>query len=151
MTLRHASFFTGVGGVDLGFHRAGMVTVSQCEIEPYASAVLAERYPGVPNLGDITKVVPNDIPGAEVWSGGFPCQDLSQAGKRAGFAAGTRSSLAFTFLDLVAERRPRWLVMENVTGLFSSNNGADFARLLSEVVACGFNSVAWRVFDARHF
>ena len=151
MTLRHASFFTGVGGVDLGFHRAGMVTVSQCEIEPYASAVLAERYPGVPNLGDITKVVPNDIPEAEVWSGGFPCQDLSQAGKRAGFAAGSRSSLAFTFLNAVADRRPRWLVMENVTGLFSSNNGADFARLLTEVVACGFNSVAWRVFDARHF
>ncbi|NBV61837.1 MAG: DNA cytosine methyltransferase, partial [Rhodobacteraceae bacterium] len=62
-----------------------------------------------------------------------------------------RSSLAFTFINLMAERRPRWLVMENVTGLFSSNNGADFARLLSEVVACGFNSVAWRVFDARHF
>ena len=151
MTLRHASFFTGVGGVDLGYERAGMVTVSQCEFDPYASAVLAERYPGVPNLGDITKVVPNDIPEAEVWSGGFPCQDLSNAGKRAGFAAGTRSSLAFTFIDLLASRKPRWVMLENVAGLFSSNGGADFARLLSEMANCGYRSISWRVFDARHF
>src|SRR6188768_2021382 len=115
MELTHASFFSGVGGLDLGLERAGWRTVSFSEIDPYASAVLAERWPGVPNLGDITAIadrVPSDVQRsrrpagrwvggspedgkrygggdswqhATLWSGGFPCQDLSVAGKRAGF------------------------------------------------------------------
>lgn len=147
--MRHASFFSGVGGLDLGFEKAGIETVSVSEIDPYANAVLAERFPGAPNLGSITEVNADDIPEADIWSGGFPCQDLSVAGKRAGFA-GKRSSLAFTFLDLVEKRRPRWLVLENVPGLFSSNKGADFARLLYEMEQLGY-SVAWRTLDARFF
>ena len=147
--MRHASFFSGVGGLDLGFERAGIETVSVSEIDPYANAVLAERFPDAPNLGSITEVDANDIPEADLWSGGFPCQDLSVAGKRAGFA-GKRSSLAFTFLDLVEQRRPRWLVLENVPGLFSSNNGADFGRLLNEMEQLGYG-VSWRTLDARYF
>src|SRR6188768_2675628 len=99
MELTHASFFSGVGGLDLGLERAGWRTVSFSEIDPYASAVLAERWPGVPNLGDITALVPDGELGngrqrgsdaesqrggpsfawqyATLWSGGFPCQDLS--------------------------------------------------------------------------
>jgi DNA-cytosine methyltransferase len=147
--LKHASFFSGVGGLDLGFHRAGIETVSVSEIDPYANAVLAERFPSAPNLGSITEVNANDIPEADIWSGGFPCQDLSVAGKRAGFA-GKRSSLAFTFLDLVEQRRPRWLVLENVPGLFSSNGGADFGRLLYEMEQLRYG-VSWRTLDARYF
>ncbi len=147
--MRHASFFSGVGGLDLGFERAGIETVSVSEIDPYACAVLAERFPDAPNLGSITEVDANDIPEADIWSGGFPCQDLSVAGKRAGFA-GKRSSLAFTFLDLVEQRRPRWLVLENVPGLFSSNKGADFGRLLYEMEQLGYG-VSWRTLDARYF
>jgi DNA-cytosine methyltransferase len=147
--VRHASFFSGVGGLDLGFERAGIETVSVSEIDPYANAVLAERFPDAPNLGSITEVDANDIPEADIWSGGFPCQDLSVAGKRAGFA-GKRSSLAFTFLDLVEQRRPRWLVLENVPGLFSSNNGADFGRLLNEMEQLRYG-VSWRTLDARYF
>ena len=147
--MRHASFFSGVGGLDLGFKRAGIKTVSVCEIDPYASSVLAERFPEAPNLGSITEINADEIPEADIWSGGFPCQDLSVAGKRAGFA-GKRSSLAFTFLNLVERRRPRWLVLENVPGLFSSNNGADFGRLLHEMEQLGY-SVAWRTLDARYF
>jgi DNA-cytosine methyltransferase len=147
--MKHASFFSGAGGLDIGFERAGISTVSVSEVDPYACAVLAERFPDAPNLGDITEVQADDIPEAQVWSGGFPCQDLSVAGKRAGFA-GKRSSLAFTFLDLVEQRRPRWLVLENVPGLFSSNQGRDFGRLLNEMDALGYG-VAWRTLDARHF
>lgn len=147
--MRHASFFSGVGGLDLGFERAGIHTVSVSEIDPYACAVLAERFPDAPNLGSITEVEANAVPEADIWSGGFPCQDLSVAGKRAGFA-GKRSSLAFTFLDLVEQRRPRWIVLENVPGLFSSNNGADFGRLLNEMEQLGYG-VAWRTLDARYF
>jgi site-specific DNA-cytosine methylase len=147
--MRHASFFSGVGGLDLGFEHAGIKTVSVCEIDPYASAVLAERFPSAPNLGSITEVNAHDIPEADIWSGGFPCQDLSVAGKRAGFA-GKRSSLAFTYLDLVEQRRPRWIVLENVPGLLSSNEGRDFARLLGEMEGLGYG-VAWRTLDARYF
>ncbi len=147
--MRHASFFSGVGGLDLGFERAGIETVSVSEIDPYACAVLAERFPDAPNLGSITEVDANDIPEADIWSGGFPCQDLSVAGKRAGFA-GKRSSLAFTFLDLVEQRRPRWVVLENVPGLFSSNSGADFGRLLYEMEQLRYG-VSWRTLDARYF
>jgi len=147
--VRHASFFSGVGGLDLGFERAGIETVSVSEIDPYANTVLAERFPDAPNLGSITEINANDIPEADIWSGGFPCQDLSVAGKRAGFE-GKRSSLAFTYLDLVERRRPRWLVLENVPGLFSSNQGRDFLRLLGEMDDIGY-SVAWRTLDARYF
>ena len=147
--MRHASFFSGVGGLDLGFERAGIETVSVSEIDPYASMVLSERFPGAPNLGDITEIDANDIPEADIWSGGFPCQDLSRAGRRAGFS-GRRSSLAFAFLDLVEQRRPRWLVLENVPGLFTSNDGADFGRLLSEMEQLGYG-VAWRTLDAQYF
>jgi DNA-cytosine methyltransferase len=147
--MKHASFFSGAGGLDIGFERAGIKTVSTCEIDPYASVVLAERFPDAPNLGSITEINANDIPEADIWSGGFPCQDLSVAGKRAGFS-GQRSSLAFTFLDLVEQRRPRWLVLENVPGLFSSNNGADFGRLLYEMEQLRYG-VSWRTLDARYF
>ena len=147
--MRHASFFSGAGGLDIGFERAGIKTVSTCEIDPYASAVLAERFPDAPNLGSITEINANDIPEADIWTGGFPCQDLSVAGKRAGFT-GKRSSLAFTFLDLVEQRRPRWLVLENVPGLFSSNQGRDFHRLLREMDELGYG-VSWRTLDARYF
>ena len=148
--LRHASFFSGVGGLDLGFKNAGIRTVSLCEIDPYASAVLAERFPGVPNFGDITKINDEEVPDAEVYSGGFPCLDLSAAGARRGFADGTRSSLAFRFLDVVERRRPRWFVLENVPGLLSSNDGRDFERLIREVVALGYG-LSWRTLDARWF
>jgi site-specific DNA-cytosine methylase len=150
MTLRHASFFSGVGGLDLGFHRAGIATVSLSEIDPYASAVLAERFPSVPNLGDITKIKDEEIPYAEIYSGGFPCQDLSVAGRRKGFQDGTRSSLAFTYLDLVERTKPRWVLLENVPGLFSSNGGRDFGRLIREMVDLGYG-LAWRTLDARFF
>jgi DNA-cytosine methyltransferase len=147
--MKHASFFSGVGGLDLGFERAGIQTVSVSEIDPYANAVLAERFPSAINLGSISEVNAHEIPQADIWSGGFPCQDLSVAGKRAGFA-GRRSSLAFTFIDLMAERKPQWVVLENVPGLFTSNKGADFGRLLYEMERIGYG-VSWRILNAQHF
>ena len=147
--MRHASFFSGVGGLDLGFERAGIHTVSVSEIDPYACAVLAERFPDAPNLGSITEVEANDIPEADIWSGGFPCQDLSVAGKRAGFK-GERSSLFFEFARIADELRPRWIVLENVVGLLSSAGGRDFGILLSTLAEIGYGC-AWRVVDARYF
>jgi DNA-cytosine methyltransferase len=167
----HASFFSGVGGLDLGLERAGWRTVSFSEIDPYASAVLAERWPGVPNLGDVVRMAagqpgrPPDGHGesaghrsgprdprwqdATLWSGGFPCQDLSVAGKRRGLA-GSRSGLAFSFLELVGRHRPRFVLLENVPGLLSSHAGRDFGTLLAALVELGYG-VGYRVLDARYF
>ncbi|HEY3544592.1 MAG TPA: DNA (cytosine-5-)-methyltransferase [Propionicimonas sp.] len=152
MTLTHASFFSGVGGVDMGLESAGWQTVSVCEIEPFASAVLARHWPGVANLGDISSIT--DIPAATLWTGGFPCQDLSNAGKRRGFTHDngdrTRSGLAFAFLDLVERYRPPAFILENVPGLLSSSGGLDLYTLFGEVVELGYG-VAYRTLDARHF
>lgn len=167
--LTHASFFSGVGGLDLGLERAGWRTVSFSEIDPYASAVLAQWWPGVPNLGDIAALADAacgaedgsrrwskrhgagdpDWQRATLWSGGFPCQDLSVAGKRRGLA-GERSGLAFAFLDLVERYRPPAILLENVPGLLSSNRGRDMAALLGRLVELGYG-VAYRVLDAQHF
>ena len=175
--LTHASFFSGVGGLDLGLERAGWRTVSFSEIDPYASAVLAQRWPGVPNLGDIVELRSDDLAGssaarharttaegwigpdgrcrlgtsgtATLWSGGFPCQDLSVAGKRRGLA-GSRSGLAFAFLELVGRHRPRFVLLENVPGLLSSHGGKDFGTLLAAMVELGYG-VGYRVLDARYF
>lgn len=158
MELTHASFFSGVGGLDLGLERAGWRTVSFSEIDPYASAVLAERWPGVPNLGDVVQLasgppdaecLEHDARHATLWSGGFPCQDLSVAGKRAGFA-GERSSLAFAFLDLVERHRPPAILLENVPGLLSSNGGKDFGALLGRLAELGYGW-AYRILDAQYF
>jgi site-specific DNA-cytosine methylase len=148
--LTHASFFSGVGGLDLGLERAGWRTVSFSEIDPYASAVLAQRWPGVPNLGSIVELRADDIDRATLWTGGFPCQDLSIAGKRRGMGEGTRSGLAYAFLDLAAVHRPRFVLLENVPGLLSSHGGRDMAALLGALVELGYG-VGYRVLDARYF
>ena len=146
-TLTVGSTFTGVGGADLGFEWAGFDIAWQCELDKWKRSVLAAHWPDVPCYDDITTML--DPPPVDVMVGGFPCQDLSVAGQRKGFT-GERSVLAFEFLRIAEAIKPRWLVLENVPGLLSSNKGLDFQRLLSEVAACGYG-VGYRCLDARYF
>jgi len=146
-TLTVGSTFTGVGGADLGFEWAGFDIAWQCELDKWKRSVLAAHWPSVPCYDDITTML--DPPPVDVMVGGFPCQDLSVAGQRKGFT-GERSVLAFEFLRIAEAIKPRWLVLENVPGLLSSNKGLDFQRLLSEVAACGYG-VGYRCLDARYF
>ena len=131
----------------MGFEWAGMTIAWQCELDKWKRSVLEAHWPGVPIYDDIT-TLENPEP-VDLMVGGFPCQDLSIAGKRKGFS-GERSVLAFEFLRLAEALQPRWLVLENVPGLLSSNKGLDFGRLISEVVACGYG-LGWRCLDARYF
>ena len=147
MSLTVGSTFSGVGGADLGFEQAGFTISWQCELDAWKRSVLAAHWPDVQIFDDITTMI--DPPPVDILIGGFPCQDLSVAGQRKGFT-GERSVLAFEFLRLAEFIRPRWLVLENVPGLLSSSQGADFARLIDEVVSCGYG-VAWRILDARFF
>jgi DNA (cytosine-5)-methyltransferase 1 len=143
--------FAGIGGFDLGFERAGFEVVWCIEWDKHSQAVLRKRFPNVTIYGDIREVDAAQLAPVDVVCGGFPCQDLSVAGKRAGLA-GERSGLFHDAIRLVRKLNPKLLVLENVPGLLSSNQGLDFATVLREVGE-GWNcaEVAWRVLDSRYF
>ena len=131
--MRALSLFSGIGGLDIAAHAAGIETVGFCEIEPFAVKVLERRFPGIENHGDITRFTnrrlrelggspflrfkcPADYDGTiDVVHGGFPCQDLSVAGKQKGLS-GERSGLWFEMLRVISELRPAYVVAENVRG-----------------------------------
>lgn len=149
--MRVASFFSGIGGIDLGLERAGMEVVFQCEILKFGQRVLKRHWPEVPLANDITKVNADDIPSVDVFAGGFPCQDLSLAnqGKRKGLE-GSRSGLFYTYADLIEAKRPRWVFIENVPGLLNSAKGGDFRAVVTTLDELGYG-VSWRVLDAKFF
>ena len=149
--MKVASFFSGIGGIDLGFENAGFNVKFQCEILPFGQSVLKKHWPKVKLATDITKVQGEDIPSVDVFAGGFPCQDLSSAnqGKRKGLE-GERSGLFYKYAELVKEKKPRWVFIENVPGLLNSDKGGDFRIVLKTLDELGY-CVAWRVLDAKFF
>lgn len=146
-----ASFFSGIGGFDLGFENAGYQITMQCEIDPYCSDVLSTHWPGVTRFKDIREVRHADIPVSDVWVGGFPCQDVSVArmGPRAGLR-GKRSGLFYEFARLIEGSRPRIVLIENVSGLLSSHGGRDFGIVVRTLAKLGYG-VGWRVLNSRYF
>jgi DNA (cytosine-5)-methyltransferase 1 len=147
-----ASFFTGIGGFDLGFEKAGFNVVYQCELNKFCTAILEKHWPEVPRSGDIKKVVEStSIPAADVWAGGFPCQDVSLArmGPRAGLR-GPQSGLFHEFSRLVADSSPRVVIIENVPGLLSSHGGRDFGIVIQTLAKFGY-CLGWRVFNSKNF
>lgn len=149
--MKVGSMFAGIGGFDLGFKRAGFEVAWCIEWDKAAQAVLRKRFPEATIYGDIREVDPEQLEKVDVICGGFPCQDLSVAGKRKGLA-GERSGLFHDAMRLVRRLNPSLLVLENVPGLLSSNRGLDFATVLREVGE-GWDcaEVAWRVLDSRYF
>lgn len=146
MKLRVASFFAGIGGLDLGLERLGMETVFQCEWSPYCQRVLERHWPGVKRHGDITTLAADAIPAAEVWAGGFPCQPFSLAGDRKG--SEDERHLWPVWFDLIRQVRPRYLLLENVPGLIAAQDGRVFGDLLRDLAVAGFDA-EWRVLSAR--
>lgn len=150
--MNHVSLFAGIGGTDLAFERAGVPTTAAVEIDPSCRKVLERRFPGVQLFSDVREVGASDLrapDGPLVLSGGWPCQDVSVAGRRAGLA-GERSGLFNELARLAAELRPQWIVGENVPGLLTSNGGRDLAYVLDTLVELGY-CVAFRTLDARYF
>ena len=122
------------------------------EIEHFPSAVLAHRFPTVPNLGDMTKIHETQLfhdSTIDLLVGGTPCQSFSVAGLRKGLTD-PRGNLMLTFLSLAQRKKPRWIVWENVPGVLSSNGGRDFATFLSALGQLGYG-FAYRVLDAQYF
>lgn len=150
MGFRYVSIFSGVEAATLAWEPLGWEPVAFSEIEPFPCAVLAERWPDVPNLGDITKIDwKEEIDGAiDLVVGGSPCQSFSVAGKREGLKGA--SGLMFEYIRCVQELRPRWFLWENVPGALTSEDGGAFGQLLREMDELGY-SLAWRVLDAQFF
>lgn len=140
MTPRIGSLFSGAGGLDLAVeHVTGGRTVWHCEADPDASKVLAAHWPDVPNLGDITAVDWSAVEPVDVLCGGFPCQDVSAAGRRAGLAGGTRSGLWAEMARAIEALRPALVVIENVEGLLT----ADGEPWPPEVIAADDERSRW--------
>lgn len=156
--LTHGSLFSGVGGFDLGFDAAGIETKWQCEIDPKPRSVLARHWPNATQYTDVCAVKGSEVDPVDVISFGSPCQDLSVAGKRAGFEEGTRSSLYFEAIRIIKEMRdgtagafPRFAIWENVRGALSSNGGRDFLAAVEALADIGAVDIAWRVVNTCHF
>ena len=161
------SLFAGIGGFELGMEKAGFRVSWQVEIDKFCQKVLSRHWPKVPRYTDIKEVNPLDLETVTVICGGFPCQDLSLAGKRQGLA-GERSGLFYEMLRIIDAFPSAWVLAENVPGLLSSKKGEDFACVIGELsgyfpeppatgwknagIATGPNgTVAWRVLDAQYF
>ena len=151
MTITCGSLFSVIGGFEEGFRRAGIETLWSCEKDKNARAVLSKRFPNAIMLDDVCTADPSKLPRVDIVCGGFPCQDLSVAGKRAGLA-GARSGLFHEAMRIVRGVRPSIVILENVPGLLSSNRGLDFAAVLREMGE-GWDcaEVAWRVLDSQYF
>ena len=146
--LRVLDLFSGIGGFSLGLERTGgFETVAFCEIEPFPRRVLAKHWPEVPCYDDVRTltgdVLRRDGIAVDVITGGFPCQDLSVAGKQRGMGEGTRSGLWSEIVRLVGELRPQYVIVENVAALLagpSERRGGWFGRVLGDLAECGYDA-----------
>lgn len=149
------SLFAGIGGFEIALGRAGVRTVASVEIDDMARGVMRHRFSDVALFDDVVKVSARELldcgftPERGILTAGFPCQDVSLAGKRAGLA-GERSGLFWHIVRLATELQPRWVLIENVPGLLTSHRGRDMATVVGAMVECGYG-VSWRVLDAQHF
>lgn len=148
--MRYLSVCSGIEAASVAWAPLGFSPVAFAEVEPFPCAVLAERWPGVPNLGDIRKIDGREMRGAvDVVVGGTPCQGFSVAGHGRGLDD-ERSGLALHFVRIVSHCRPQWIVWENVTGSLSTNGGRSFGTFVRALDQCGYY-LAWRVLDAQFF
>lgn len=165
----HIDLFAGIGGFSLGFENAGIDTLAHVEIDEKCKGVLRNHWGDHLIFSDVCEVGKHNLPYADIITFGSPCQDLSIAGKRKGFADGTRSNLFFEAVRIIREIEPRYAVWENVPGALSSHDGRDFQSVIeslldtdipmpksgrwasSGMVRTGQKEVAWRILDAQYF
>lgn len=140
---------SGIEAASIAFAPIGWEAAAFAEVDPFACAVLAHRFPTVRNLGDFTTIEANDVGAVDLVIGGTPCQDFSVAGLRAGMD-GKRGQLTIEFVRLLDRIRPRWMVWENVPGVLSIDGGRAFGAFLGALGKLGYG-FAFRVLDAQYF
>lgn len=153
--LTAVSLFSGIGGFELAMQLQGVEVVASVEIDKHASKLLQARFPLVKHFTDVKEVTGKELidagfkPDSGIITGGFPCQDLSVAGRRAGLK-GERSGLFWEIARILEETKAKYFIIENVPGLLSSSKGRDMGIVIGTLVELGYG-VAWRVLDAQYF
>jgi len=136
--LKVLDLFSGIGGFSLGLERTGgFETVAFCEIGPFCQQVLKKHWPAVPIYEDVRNL--NHDGPIDVITGGFPCQDLSSCGSQKGIQ-GERSGLYEYMLSIVSDRKPKYVIFENVTALLSGDTGRWFSRFLNDLAKIGYDA-----------
>jgi DNA (cytosine-5)-methyltransferase 1 len=153
--IRIGSLFSGIGGLELGLE-SGLAsagwpaqTVYQIEQSEYCRSILARHWPNAQRFNDVRTIDPASLPPADLLCGGFPCQDLSTAGKRAGLA-GERSGLFFELARIVRTTRPRIVVLENVAGIYTKGLGTVLGTLAEDGYDCVWTSIQAAEVGAPH-
>ena len=151
MKINYLDLFSGVGGFSLGLQKAGYKFHyhSFSEIDKYSIQTYKRRFKDAEELGTITDINPERLPDIDLVTFGFPCQDLSQAGKRKGLG-GERSGLFFEAMRIIRAKKPKHIVFENVKGLLSSGGGKDFKICLEEIANAGYDG-QWQLLNTRWF
>ena len=153
--MKFIDFFAGIGGFHSGLEKAGMKCIGWCEFDKFAQKSYRAMY-DTERLwfaDDVRKVRGWDIPKADLWTFGFPCQDVSIAGKQKGIKRGTRSGLFYEIMRLIdeaEENQPEWLIAENVKNLLSIDGGRGFFEVLTEMGGRGY-TVEWRVYNSKDY
>ena len=155
--MKFLDFFSGIGGFHTGLENAGMKCAGWCEFDKFAQ----ESYKAIYNTeglyfnDDIRNIKGKDLPKTDLWAFGFPCQDISIAGKMQGIKEGTRSGLFYEVMRLLDEceesgNKPKWLIAENVKNLLSINRGYTFFQVLTEMEKRGY-SIEWKVYNSKDY
>jgi DNA (cytosine-5)-methyltransferase 1 len=145
------SMFTGIGGFELGLKKISIEheVVGFSEIDPIAATIFNKHFPRVKNYGDATKIKGNELPNFDLLFGGFPCQSFSIAEKREGFDD-VRGTLFFDIARILSIKKPQYLVLENVKGLLSHDDGHTFSTILRVLAELGY-STEWKVFNSKNY
>lgn len=155
MDVTFIDFFSGIGGFHSGFEKAGMKCVGWCEFDKFAQKSYRAMY-NTERLwfsDDIRKARGWELPNSTIWTFGFPCQDISIAGKQKGIRRGTRSGLFFEIMRLIDEcedNKPKWLVCENVKNLLSIDGGRGMLAVLSEMDKRGYDA-EWKIYNSKNY
>jgi len=144
------SLFSGIGGLELGLERAGMKVKWQVEVDDYATKVLEKHWPDVARFRDVRDCGAHNVKRVDLICGGFPCQDISDAGARVGIT-GRRSGLGFEFYRIISELRPRYAIVENVTAITKRGLGTVLGNLAEIGYNAEWESLPASAFSAPHF
>ena len=141
--------FTGIGGFDLACKNLNIDIVGACEIDDDPRRIYGRHFPGVTIHRDATKINEKELPDFDILCAGFPCQAFSMAGKRRGFDD-TRGTLVFDVFRIAKEKRPSYIVLENVKGLLSHDKGKTFRTIISALDELGYDG-EWQVINGKYW
>jgi len=146
--MKYFSMFSGVGGFELGIADKGEC-IGYSEIDKYAIQIYKKHFKGVKNYGNATKIRPEELPDFDLLVGGFPCQAFSISGRKCGFDD-TRGTLFFEIARILTEKKPKYILLENVKGLLSHDGGKSFQTIIRVLTDIGYR-IQWQVLNSKNF